>query len=186
MSGAPFDSDSQVVRDTVKAMIKELGWKETDIAQIRVAGRTASLAKIDWKTRNLMMTEMVRGKGNHRVSILRESHPDAMTCDLWYDIDCPKLEREYKKMFSASIRSFRERLVAHHGFSADEAKRKVYGNYQQGFLFFKEQESGRNLRFAQYRLLDLNRAGWTAPSPRIPLFDEFDIGRWCKIANQAS
>jgi hypothetical protein len=180
VGGWPQDTDSSAILATLRAIMTKTGWATAELEKPTVAGRFAACGKLHWVSRNALMTKMVQYKGNHRVELSEQDiagEAEARTGTYWFDIDNPKVEREFKRKLAVALRSLRAALIEHSKCEEGAARKKFDADYNKGTLFFREALTGRALRFVEYRVDVLtSRWAFTAPCPTaleavVPGFD---------------
>jgi hypothetical protein len=111
-----------------------------------------------------MMTKMVQYKGNHRIEVTAEEAIGGMPGSFWFDIDNPRVERDFKKRIASALRSLRAAYIEATRVTDVEARRKFDADYNRGTLFFRDAANGRPMRFVEYRV-DVGSARWSFHSP---------------------
>ena len=127
------------------------------------------------------MTKMVEYKGNHRIELGEQDiagEAGARVGSYWFDIDNPRVEREFKRKIAAALRSLRAALMESTKCDEASARKKFDADYNKGTLFFREGMTNRAPRFIEYKAdVTSSRWGFTAQCPTAlePLMPGFDL-----------
>jgi hypothetical protein len=169
VGGWPQDTDASVIQATLKAIMQKTGWPTAELEKPTVAGRFAACGKLHWNSRNSLMLKMVEYKGNHKVDIGEADKNGDMQVRpgaYWFDIDNPKVEREFKRKVATALRSLRAAFLEKGGSTELESRKKFDADYGKGTLFFREAASNRAMRFVEYRHdVVSNRWAFSCPMP---------------------
>jgi hypothetical protein len=180
VGGWPQDTDASVILATLRAIVTKAGWNAAELEKPTVSGRFAACGKLHWINRNALMTKMVEYKGNHKIEIGDNecvAEQAAMKGSFWFDIDNPKVEREFKRKVAQALRSLRQAYIEKEHCEEAVARKKFDADYSKGTLFFREGASNRAMRFVEYKIdVVANRWLFSAPMPTtlealVPGFD---------------
>jgi hypothetical protein len=125
-----------------------------------------------------MWQKMIRYKGGHRITIEANAAASVQRCEVWFDIDAPRGERDWKKTFGKVVRALRETYEAHNRADGAAAKKAINGNYNTGVVMWKEPISGRNMRIITHS------TNFSAPMPTVPCLGDYDLNELVRKANE--
>jgi hypothetical protein len=159
-------------------MTAKEGWDAAEIKDIRAVGKYCSGGRVEFVHRDAMWQKMIRYKGGHRIDIEGDPLQGVIGGQVWFDIDAPRGERDWKKTFGKVVRAVREKYEAHNNADGAAAKKAINGNYKTGVIMWKEPVSGRNMRIITHNI------NFIAPMPNVPCLGDLDLTELVRKANE--